>query len=179
MVVIRLARCEDAKALGALHVQTWRETYPGVMPDEFLDGLSPEARAVNWGKQLCDPKCLNRIFVAEEGSTLIGFCSIGPPRHEVPQATGEIRAIYVLKNAQRKGIGRRLLSEGAKELQDLGFQSAALWVAAGNGQALSFYEKMDGVRSGHRTVSFPGFAIDEVEYRLPLAALVQTHGQAL
>jgi ribosomal protein S18 acetylase RimI-like enzyme len=179
MVVIQLARSEDAKALGALHVQTWRETYRGVMPDAFLDGLSPERRAVNWRRQLCDPKGLNRIFVAEEASTLIGFCSVGPPRHDVPEATGEIRAIYVLKNAQRKGLGRHLLCAGAKELWSLEFKDAALWVAAANAQALFFYQKMGGVLSGRRTVPFSGFALDEVEYRLPLAALVQSHAQVI
>jgi ribosomal protein S18 acetylase RimI-like enzyme len=178
MVAIRLARYEDVKALGALHVQTWRETYRDLMPEEFLDGLSPEAHSVKWRKWLCDPKCLVRTVVAEEGSTLMGFSILGPPRHSVPTATGEIRAIYVLKDAQGKGIGRRLLSEAAKELHDLGFECAALWVAAENAQALSFYEKMGGVLSDRRTVAFPGFEIEEVEYRLPLALLLQSQGQA-
>ena len=37
---VRPARPEDARRIAEIHVETWRATYPGVMPQEVLDGLS-------------------------------------------------------------------------------------------------------------------------------------------
>ncbi len=39
--LIRAAEPADAAALGRVHVRAWQAAYPGVMPDDFLDGLDP------------------------------------------------------------------------------------------------------------------------------------------
>ena len=39
-MIVRPARIEDAPAIAEVHIQTWRETYAGLMPTEMLAGLS-------------------------------------------------------------------------------------------------------------------------------------------
>lgn len=39
--VARVATLADADAIGAVHVQAWRETYPRILPERVLASLSP------------------------------------------------------------------------------------------------------------------------------------------
>ncbi|MCB5266486.1 MAG: hypothetical protein LHW46_00045 [Candidatus Cloacimonetes bacterium] len=34
---IRSVKAEDLEGIAACHIQSWRETYPGIMPQEKLD----------------------------------------------------------------------------------------------------------------------------------------------
>lgn len=43
-VRVRPATLEDAEAIAAAHVETWRETYIGLMPDRFFDASALESR---------------------------------------------------------------------------------------------------------------------------------------
>lgn len=45
---IRPAVSEDGAGIGRVHVETWRTTYRGIVPDEHLAGLSQEKRIVFW-----------------------------------------------------------------------------------------------------------------------------------
>jgi hypothetical protein len=36
-ITVRQARAEDVQAMARIHVQSWRETYRGLMADEILD----------------------------------------------------------------------------------------------------------------------------------------------
>ncbi len=73
---IRSARLEDARRLAEIHVETWRATYPGVMPPEVLDGLSVESRERNWQEWI--PHLETEAFVAELDGTVVGFVNVGP-----------------------------------------------------------------------------------------------------
>ena len=48
MMSVRRARPADAAAIGAIHVSTWRNAYAGVLPDDYLAGLSPVRHAVGY-----------------------------------------------------------------------------------------------------------------------------------
>jgi hypothetical protein len=40
MITLRPATVADAAAISHIHVESWRTTYRGVVPDAFLDALS-------------------------------------------------------------------------------------------------------------------------------------------
>ncbi|HEX7041129.1 MAG TPA: hypothetical protein VF202_13505 [Trueperaceae bacterium] len=44
-MLIRAAKPEDALAIGRVHVDPWRTTYRGLLPDAVLAALSVEQRA--------------------------------------------------------------------------------------------------------------------------------------
>jgi len=46
--MIRSATASDAPAIGHVHVESWRSTYRGLMPDAVLVNLSAEQRATFW-----------------------------------------------------------------------------------------------------------------------------------
>jgi hypothetical protein len=90
---IRTATVADAAAIGSVHVEAWRETYVGIVPDHVLAGLSVDGRAAMWGRILCNPTALNEsaAFVAERGGTIVGFGCCGVQRAEMLNAQGVTR----------------------------------------------------------------------------------------
>lgn len=42
------ANLHDAKEIARVHVDSWRETYEGIMPKEVLDKKSYEKRGALW-----------------------------------------------------------------------------------------------------------------------------------
>jgi hypothetical protein len=49
-LVVRRAEPQDAPAVARVHVASWRQAYRGLLPQEYLDSLSIEARTTTWAK---------------------------------------------------------------------------------------------------------------------------------
>jgi ribosomal protein S18 acetylase RimI-like enzyme len=153
-IEIRPATIADAGAIAAVHVAAWRESYEGLAPPQVLTALSVEERTERWRAILSesDPARRSSVFVAcAESGSAAGFASCGPQRTEALAErgyAGEFSAIYLLKAAQRRGVGRRLMSLMAADLRVRGLEWASLWVLRGNFSARRFYEKLGGRRIG-------------------------------
>lgn len=81
MTTVRLAVPDDALAIARVHVDSWRSTYAGIVPQDFLDGLSYERRAEVWRRSLTNPESQSVMVVAEdETGRIIGFAVGGPER---------------------------------------------------------------------------------------------------
>jgi ribosomal protein S18 acetylase RimI-like enzyme len=137
---IRPAVADDADALGAMHVAAWCEAYSGLVPQDVLASLDPARRAAMW--QGIIPA--GRVLVAEQDGAIVGFLSWGPQRTPDLPFAAEVGALYVLRHAQRRGLGRRLMAAAARQMQRASFASASLWVLDGNAPARRFYEALGG-----------------------------------
>ena len=148
---IRRAQLEDAEAIAAVHVAAWQESYTGLVPAEMLASPSLTERVDRWRRILGepDPAVATVAFAAcAPGGVVVGFSSCGQQRSaELARAGfgGEFQAIYVLRAAQRRGVGRALMGAMAQNLVDRGLQGSALWVLTGNQPALDFYGMLGGV----------------------------------
>jgi GNAT superfamily N-acetyltransferase len=161
-VKVRPARLEDARRVGEIHVETWRATYVGVMPQEVLDGLSVDDRERLWREWI--PHGETEVFVAELDDEVVGFVSVGP-RRSSPRS-GELYAIYVLPSAHGSGAGPALMEAAVAALARR-FDEAILWVATENPRARRFYERCGWVADGERVDdSIPGAVVPETRYRL-------------
>ena len=140
-VVYRVATLADTEALGAVHVQAWREAYAGLIPDEVLAGLDASRRAAMWRGIIADGRS---VQLAEQGGAIVGFGSAGPQPDASLPFSAEIGALYVLRAAQWRGVGRRLMAVMARDLLDRGHASASLWVLEANAPARRFYEALGG-----------------------------------
>ena len=49
---VRWATADDAAAIAAVHIASWRAAYRGLLPDAVLDSLSLEARTDHWREWL-------------------------------------------------------------------------------------------------------------------------------
>lgn len=157
----RLATVADVDALGLVHVQAWREAYAGLIPDEVLAGLDPLRRAAMWRGIIAGGRS---VQLAEQDGAIIGFGSAGPQRDLSLAFSAEIGALYVLKAAQRRRVGRRLMAMMARDLLDRGHRSASLWVLEENTPARRFYDGLGGREVIRREEERDGFVSVGVAY---------------
>lgn len=169
MMRFRQANETDANAIGILHVASWRETYIGILPDKVLDRLSVEARSAMWRAVLGDSATWDgtNVFVAENGSDIVGFGACGDQRSaELGKQgfDGEIGAIYVLGAQQRAGVGKHLMRLMARSLLGRGRKAASLWVVRENVRARAFYELLGGAPVGQKDDDLSGATVVEIAY---------------
>jgi ribosomal protein S18 acetylase RimI-like enzyme len=163
-VHIRPATAHDAAAIANVHVESWRTTYKGIVPDDFLAGLSDAPREQIWRQVLINPGSPSFVYVAEGGrGQVVGFVSGGPERRGHPVYTGELYAIYLLAAYQGQGIGRQLVRSLTSRLRREGLTALLLWVLAENPSRI-FYERLGGRPVEEKTVTIGGVPLVEVAY---------------
>lgn len=170
--VIREALAADARDLGRVQVDAWRATYPGILPESLLAGLSVEARAASFAESIARALPRWRMWALETRGRPAGFAVAGPCRDAGMDsgAVGEIHAIYLAPEAWSQGLGAALLARTLQGLREDGFREAVLWVLERNARARRFYERSGWEVAGSpRTEWLDGIALREVQYRLALA----------
>ncbi len=161
---IRTANANDVTAIAKIHVESWRTTYKGIVPDDFLASLSYTQREPFWHQVLTTPDSQTVVYVAtDEHGQVVGFASGGPERSEDTIYTGELYAIYLLAPSQGQGIGRQLTSTLVTRLIQKGMRALLVWVLAEN-PARKFYEHLGGKPVYEKTVSIGGLPLTEIAY---------------
>lgn len=140
-VAIRLARPQDADEIGAVHVAAWRSTYPGILSDRTLTGMSATQQGAYYEAMI---RRRGGVFVAvaDANEEVVGFASVGR-RAGSKLGDGEIHTLYVLDDWRDHGVGRRLMQAAASSLSALGCRSVFLWVLSEN-PTRWFYERLGG-----------------------------------
>ena len=165
MINIRLAEQADAAALAYVHIEVWRTTYAGIVPDEYLAQLSYKQRAA-WWHQVLRPRGNKPpwVYVAEDDAgQVIGFVSGGFEGSGDALYQGELYAIYLLQQAQRQGIGKQLMRTLVERMIDEGISAMLLWVLAEN-PSRPFYEAMGGKLLREKEIEIGGVTLLEVAY---------------
>ena len=151
---IRKATPDDAQGIAKVHVDSWRETYPGLMPEEILNGLSYRQRELYWRRTLRETGEEEFAYLVEDDAgEVMGFVSGGPEREGGLAFKGEIYAIYLLKEHQRQGWGKRLFRAATDHLVRSGMKSMLLWVHRDN-ETRGFYEAMGGTLVDEKSIDF-------------------------
>jgi ribosomal protein S18 acetylase RimI-like enzyme len=151
---IRRASIDDAEIIAQLQVDAWRESYASLMPPEALSLLRVEEESERWRDifrgQASDDASAVFLAMGEDG-TSCGFgscCRQRRPRLAEVGFPAEFSGLYLLRPAQRRGIGRALMGVMAEHLIAKGFSSASVWVFRDNTDARLFYEALGGGRTG-------------------------------
>jgi ribosomal protein S18 acetylase RimI-like enzyme len=164
-MIVRPAALTDAPGIARVHIDTWRTAYHGLIPEDLLAGLSYERRLERWTAILSQPADgRSSNFVAEADGRIVGFASGGPERDGDPVYTGELYAIYVLKEYERRGLGRSLTRAVAGSLAAAGFGAMLVWVLAANDVARRFYEALGGTLLREKPADVLGLTLPEVSY---------------
>ena len=166
-MLIREARAVDAAAIARVHVDSWRTTYAGILPSGFLASLSYTTREQSWSRALSAASGRSFTCVAEdEEGRIVGFASGGLEREGDPVYKGELYAIYVLAQYQRRGIGSRLAAAVVRRLTEQDIDSMLLWVLEDN-PSRGFYETLGARRIREKTAEVGGIEVTEVAYGWP------------
>jgi ribosomal protein S18 acetylase RimI-like enzyme len=159
---IRRAGITDAPAVAAIYVETWREAYPGMLPDRVLLGMSLDAQRRAWSHSICDPG--QSVLIIEEASgRALGFGSCGATRHPALPFSGEIYTLYVAPDHQRRGLGSRLLTALLRDLRRQGHRAAMVWALSDNPSRF-FYEAMGGTLVAESTETMWGRRLRQCGY---------------
>lgn len=138
-MTIREATPADAAAIAAVQVRSWEATYADMLPQEHIDRRTVGLRTAQWTERLRDGA--DDIFVAcDPSGTIAGFTSGGHSGEPVEGFDAEIGTLYLLPEAQRRGIGKQLLRALSAALQKKGFKAAWVRVLSDNAPARRFYE---------------------------------------
>ncbi|MDE0537493.1 MAG: GNAT family N-acetyltransferase [Rhodospirillales bacterium] len=166
----RRAHPDDAPAIAHAYVEAWRDTYPGLVPDEALLNKSPEIQAVRWARVIdraIEKKSPEIVVVAEDRTQgVIGVGTCGPNRQRRSGFAGEVYALYIHPDFQEQGNGRGLLLRLFEELSGAGLDSVVVWVLAAN-PSRYFYEAMGGRREFERVERLWGADLKETGYGWP------------
>ena len=130
-LTIRPMTPEDADAKGYVHYTCWQETYAGLVDSGYLSRMSVE-KCQDMARRRPD-----NILVAELDGRIVGFTGFGTCRNPGCESWGEVFSIYLLKEAQGMGIGRKLMDSAMEQLKD--FDTVVIWVLKGNDHAFGFY----------------------------------------
>ena len=162
---IRRADAADARAIAHVQIESWRTTYKGIVPAEFLAQMDLGQRTEAW-RGLAASGTMH-LFVAEDQSGVLGFASGGKLREAIVGYDAELYAIYLLHPSQGCGVGRMLFETLTRSLEEAGHVAMALWVLHEN-PAIGFYAHMGAVEIGRKTIDIGGAALEEVAYGIRL-----------
>ncbi len=158
---VRPPVADDAAALGAMHVQVWREAYAGVMPDDYLAEMDVDASVAKWRRIIADEKGsaaqddrgtvakLTRVAEHVPSGDVVGFATFAPARDEDPPTPGELWAINVLAAHHGSGVADQLMAA------TVGDRPAYLWVVEDNPRAQAFYRRHGFEADGGTSVHEP------------------------
>lgn len=153
---IRTALPEDVQAIAALHAQSWRHAYRGILLDRFLDGPVFAHQLRLWHRRLADAEsCAQQMtWVVQEGRSIRGFACLIP---DVDSTWGALLDnLHVVAEAHGRGLGRKLIGTAARWLQRRAAQSSMhLWVYERNLAARRFYERCGAALLGEQAEAAP------------------------
>lgn len=169
MISYRDAGVDDAYDIAYVNVHTWKSTYTGLIDSALIEKrISGILFRTEKLKEALSRK--NNFIVAVDEDTVVGYVTYGHSRNVEYQTSGEIGALYLLREYQGKGIGKTLFTMAVSKLMDEGYHSMILNCLQGN-STLSFYEKMGGnivssqteVINGHTVINEDVIYYDDLE----------------
>ena len=149
-IIIERATPDDADAISELLRITWQATYPneevGISEEDIrlrTEGEHGERipqNVENWRKRIETDDGTVAVFVAREAGQVVGMAAPG-----IIDGQRRIGAMYVLPDAQGKGIGGRLME---RALEWHGHEEDIyLLVASYNDNAINFYKRFGFVQT--------------------------------
>ena len=163
-IAIRPATPADAAAIAQVRVDAWRTTYRGMIPDAYLAAMKVEDSTALWQKILAAGPNSTSVFVAESDDGVVGFAAghmLAEPRHGL---NAELSAVYLVREAQRAGVGQRLVATVAAAQRAHGATGLIVWVIAGNKSARAFYEKLGAELLIEQPFTWDGMDLVEAGY---------------
>ncbi|HYJ90048.1 MAG TPA: GNAT family N-acetyltransferase, partial [Pyrinomonadaceae bacterium] len=162
-ITYRAAARDDIPDIARVHVESWKKSFEGIAPKEFLDGMSVEKRIESFSRRFEDENSFYMMFVAEDAEAgTVGFADFGEPRNQ-NGFDSELYAIYFLPEFQRKNIGSHLFRMCQLEMADHGMRSMCL-DSLEVSPYRSFYEKLGGEAVGSGSHDLAGQEFKTVLY---------------
>jgi L-amino acid N-acyltransferase YncA len=161
---IRMARSTDAAGIASVYVDSWRDTYAGILPEAGLLRMSKTDHALAWTLTIKSSNLRNPVLVAsDEKSNIYAFASAGPSRDRSLPFEGEVYTLYVAPGWTGQGLGSTLLASIFRLFSKANCRGVVIW-ALGENPSRFFYEAMGGRLIAERDHGLWGKTMREVAY---------------
>lgn len=151
----RWSQFEDAEALAALHRETWRYAYAGIIPGVGLERMLARRGPGWWGRLHAGG---GRALVLAQGEALTAYALLGRCRGA---PGGEIQELYVRPAWQGLGFGGRLFDAARAELAARGLKPLTVWCLADNRVGCAFYRARGGRETGRAVERVGGAPLEK------------------
>lgn len=160
---VRPATRADVEGIARVSVDTWRLTYPGLLPDGMLAKLRYAQVEARHSRFLAEPQTHHFVAVEPLTGEIIGFANGGPCRQPRLGFGGELYELYVQVGFQGRGVGRELFQAVRTGLESRGVRSLLAWVLATNPNR-EFYERLGGRMVARQPLRMGGVLVQENAY---------------
>ena len=137
-IVYEKATEDDAYSIRYIGAYSWKETYTGLVPDDYL-----EYKIEHFEDKVEREKEFIRntnYFVAKVDNKAVGFVVFGKSEDTKYSDYGYLGALYLLKDYQGYGIGKKLFEIALNGLKELGYSKMIFECMKGN-NTINFYKK--------------------------------------
>ena len=169
MIEIRPALVGDCPGIARVQVDSFRDTFTGLLPDQYLEHFSYQEQEQDW-RDLFAAHSQQVLYVAGDPAGVILAYGLGKPNSdEILGYDGELVALHVRRAHQHRGFGRQLFAAVSRELAARDCGSLFLWVLDDN-PAHGFYQRLGGEMLAvkpWRNNSYFGTKIRETAYGWP------------
>ncbi|MBY0393903.1 MAG: GNAT family N-acetyltransferase [Novosphingobium sp.] len=151
-ITIRPAVAADAATIAAIHCESWRDAYAGLLDPAYLAGPVEADRRAVWADRFSNPSPTQTILLAETVSgDAAGFVCLF--RDHDPRWGSLVDNLHVRPVLRGRSIGEQLLRAAVAPLgADEAFH---LWVFEANAGGVRFYQRLGGCVAGRAPDDMP------------------------
>lgn len=161
---IRMARATDADSIADIFVDSWQETYAGILPTTALSRMSRSDQKHQWTRTIHQSSLRSPVFVAADAdANIYGFASAGPSRDLILPYDAEIYTLYIAPGFTGQGLGTALVQSVFRLFSKSSYRSVIIWALAENPSRF-FYEAIGGKPVAERQHPVWGEAYREIAY---------------
>ena len=160
------ATCADAGAIAALHADSWRHAYRGILPEAFLTHDVEQNRRALWEERMATASAAMCVLKAVTADDVVGFACVFLNHDSRWGAL--LDNLHVRPGLTGRGVGAALLAAArTRVIAATADPRMYLWVFEANTRARHFYERHGGVAVEHQLGEvLPGVFVPELRFRL-------------
>lgn len=158
-IKIRNATLEDIEAVAKLHVDSWHETYAGIISQDYLDNMKNNLE--NRIERMKNEFNLRTMIVIILNDEIVGFSEFvfSNKFSKELDIDCELCGLYIKNGYKHLGIGSIVFEYVTNLFKEKNKKKMGLWCVKKNKPAIAFYKKQGGIVIKEKT-----FTITDKEY---------------
>lgn len=125
----------DINDISKIYTDSWKTTYKNILPESLLKNMSYESSKEKWLSYINIKN--HGGFVALDNNKIVGFAMYKPENNLYKCLL--LDSLHVIKSAQGKGIGKKLIFTIGKYAYDNKYEKMYIYIVKGNEKAEKIY----------------------------------------
>lgn len=147
---------DNALEYAKVNALAWKESYPGIINDDFLEFINREEEINKLAERLKNSlnDSYKDAYLLKVNNKCVGILNLRESKYDEYTDCGELGAIYLLNEAKGQGYGKILVQKAISELKKKGFKKMINGCFEGN-PSNEFYKHMGGKLVGSTLIKIP------------------------